>query len=158
MGHLTKQSGMVLVTSILMLLMISGIAVTVMSGSALDSKMVNASQEVYRAEGLIRGDSELAIKMEIDSDANSRFKHNRSRFEQGGNEYILDRNNSRIVLVNETVDPNGNFAQCPRSFAPTENIECNYLRMSARHAYGKGDKHSLTVHSGIRQEVIGRGN
>ena len=67
------QKGVVLVAAMLMLLMVSGIAITVMSGSALDSKMVNASQDAYRAESVAKGDTELAIKNELQSGAANKF-------------------------------------------------------------------------------------
>ena len=65
MGNLNKQKGVVLVGAILMILMVSGIAVSVMSGSALDSKMIIATQESYMTESVARGSTEEAIKDEL---------------------------------------------------------------------------------------------
>jgi type IV pilus assembly protein PilX len=65
MVNIDKQQGIVLIAAMLIILMVSGIAISLMTGSAIDSKIVNATQDSYRAESIGRGDTEQAIKAEI---------------------------------------------------------------------------------------------
>lgn len=98
MGNLSKQQGVVLVAAMLMILMVSGIAVSVMSGSALDNKMVNASQESYRVENIARGQTERTIKAEIDKGGDSNFL-NKMGQNEADLETVLSLDGSRVVMT-----------------------------------------------------------
>lgn len=154
MVNLRKQNGIVLVAALLMILMVSGIAVTVMSGSALDSKMVNATQEVYRAESIARGDTDEAIKGEIDKGATNQFLVKKNAYPAGG-KITLTTAGSTVVLTNENNSPVVDLLDCPPRFAPTPGIKCNYLKLTTSKPYGKGDKHNVVLNTGIEQELIG---
>lgn len=153
MGNLTSQKGIVLVAAMLMILMVSGIAVTVMSGSALDSKMINATQESYRAESITRGDTEKSIKDELAKKANNQFLVKRSSYPNDKTITLLS-GKTKVVMVNEINGPQ-ELLDCPPRFAPTPNVKCNYLKLTTSRAYGKNDKHTITLNTGIEQEMIG---
>ncbi|MFY8349975.1 hypothetical protein AAEU29_05540 [Pseudoalteromonas sp. SSM20] len=154
MGNLNKQKGVVLVAAMLMILMVSGIAVSVMSGSALDSKMVNATQESYRTESIARGDTEKQIKEQLDNKGASKFLLKKSAY--GSDTTItLSSTGSKIVMVNENTSPVTDLLECPPRFAPTPNIKCNYLKLTTSRKYGKGDKHTMTLNTGLEQEMMG---
>lgn len=156
MGNLniSYHKGVVLIAAMLMLLMVSGIAITVMSGSALDSKMVNASQDTYRAESLTKGDTELAIKNELQSGAGSRFIIKRSAY-PASQQFVINSNDTTIVMTNENTNPNVDLLECPAKFQATSGIKCNYLRLNSSHDYGKKDRHTMNINTGIRQEMMG---
>ncbi|MEC8328835.1 MAG: pilus assembly protein PilX [Pseudomonadota bacterium] len=149
-----RQKGVVLVAAMLMLLMVSGIAITVMSGSALDSKMVNASQDTYRTESLTKGDTELAIKDELQSGAANKFLIKRSAY-PASQQYIINSNDTRIVMTNENTNPNVDLLECPPKFAATSGIKCNYLRLNSTQSYGKKNRHTMNINTGIQQEMMG---
>lgn len=156
MGNLriSHHKGIVLVAAMLMLLMVSGIAITVMSGSALDSKMVNASQDTYRAESVTKGNTELAIKNELQSGAANKFIIKRSAYPPS-QQYIINSNGTTIVMTNENTNPVVDLLDCPPKFAATSGIKCNYLRLNSRQNYGKKGRHTMSINTGIQQEMMG---
>lgn len=154
MGNLAKQQGIVLVAAMLMILMVSGIAVTVMSGSAVDSKMVNATQDAYRAESVARGETDKAIKTEIDAKAANKFLIKKKAY-PNSQSLDLTVGNTTMTLTNENRSNVVDLLDCPPRFAPTPGIKCNYLKLTTAKKYGKGDKHTITLNTGIEQEMIG---
>ncbi len=157
MGNLNKQQGVVLVAAMLMILMVSGIAVSVMSGSALDNKMVNATQESYRVENIARGQTERTIKAEIDKGGDSNFL-NKMGQNEADLETVLSIDGSKVVMTYTNKNENVPLLPCPPAFAPTTNIKCNYLKLSTTQNYGRANKHTLTLETGITQEMMGEGS
>ncbi len=154
MGNLNKQQGVVLVAAMLMILMVSGIAVSVMSGSALDSKMVNATQESYRTESSARGDTEKVIKTELAKGGNSKFLEIKKK-DNSNSEATLLSSGSKVVMTYENQNINVPLLDCPPNFAPTPKMKCNYLKLTTSQSYGKGNKHVMTINTGIAQEMGG---
>lgn len=154
MGNLNNQKGIVLVAAMLMILMVSGIAVSVMSGSTLDSKMVNATQESYQAESLTRGDTEKVIKDEISNRADSKFLQVRKKDDSNIETTLLD-SGSKVIMTYENKNKNEPLLECPPSFAPTPNIRCNYLKLTSTKQYGRTKKHTMTMNTGLTQEMGG---
>jgi type IV pilus assembly protein PilX len=65
-----KQQGVVLITALIMVIAVTGIAVTLMSSSSIDIKITNAAQEREVAENELIGEvqrmiSDEAIKVRI---------------------------------------------------------------------------------------------
>ena len=52
----TKQQGVVLITALIMVIAVTGIAVTLMSSSSIDVKITNAAQEREVAENELIGE------------------------------------------------------------------------------------------------------
>lgn len=154
MDNLIKQQGFVLVAAMLMILMVSGIAVTVMSGSVLDSKMVNATQEAYLADSTARGDTEQAIKDEIKKGSASSFLDVMGKNE-ASKETTLLQAGSKVVMQYNNKNESVPLLPCPAAFAPTPKIKCNYLKLTTSKRYGRADKHMLTLETGIAQEMMG---
>lgn len=153
MVNVKKQSGVVLVAAMIMLLLVTGVAVTLMSNSTLDSKMVGASQQAAAAENDTKGDSERAIQAQLAAAGNSNFLKKPAQF--AGNTINISPNaNTQVLLSNENDMAVADLLDCPPRFAVTKGIKCNYLRVQANHTYGKGNRHSVTVHTGIQQEMI----
>ena len=149
----SKQSGVVLVAALVMIIAVTGIAVSLMSSSTLDLKMVNAAQESETAEMTIKGDAELSLRSAMDLAANNPLIKGDGQFTDAGMS-IKHQNadpKSTITLFNEQTGPEE--MPCPRRFAPTPGIVCNPLRIRASIKYGVGDKHEAVVQSGILQEI-----
>lgn len=153
MGNLNKHHGIVLVAAMLMILMVSGIAVSVMSASIMNSKMVIATQEVYRAESAIRGNTELAIKNEIGQNENSQFFKKRSAY-NGESITLSNTGQSQILVTNININTAMDLLDCPPSYSPTPHIKCNYLELTSSIAYGKNNLNTLVLKTGIEQEIM----
>jgi type IV pilus assembly protein PilX len=154
MGNINKQHGIVLVAAMLMILMVSGIAISVMSGSAMDSKMVNATQDSYRAESITRGDTEQAIQEEIERKEASKFLKKRGAY-QSASLTLEHSGTSEVVLSNVNTNPMMDLLNCPPRFAPTPGIKCNYLKLTTSTKYGKNNKNTMVIKTGIEQEMMG---
>ncbi|PAJ73464.1 hypothetical protein CJF42_15525 [Pseudoalteromonas sp. NBT06-2] len=149
-----KQKGVVLITSLLMIIAVTSIAVTLMSSSSIDIKMTSAAQENEVAEYWVRGDSERAINQEMIASANSRFLFLTGQFPADnttGIDVTVAGSKSTVTLFNNNNGPV--LLNCPPRIAVTNGIKCNTLRVESSLAYGKDDKHSVTLISGIAQEL-----
>ena len=77
MAHLTqlraKQQGVVLITALIMVIAVTGIAVTLMSSSSIDIKITNAAQEREVAENELIGEVQRMISDEANKGAANQF-------------------------------------------------------------------------------------
>ncbi|SFD24664.1 hypothetical protein [Pseudoalteromonas denitrificans] len=166
-----KNSGVVLITALIMIFAVSGIAVALMSSSSIDLKIVNATQEKEKAINLVKGDSFRAIGTETSKDVNSHFFYLKGRFTTksadeknqyfdisniSGDTNAYGQSDSKVLLYNENFGP-GPLKCLPR-IAVTPSLMCNYLRMQTSMHYGKlGSngigKHDIEIHSGLVQAL-----
>ena len=82
----TQQKGVVLITALIMINAVTGIAVSLMSNSTIDLKVATAAQESDIAVNLLKGDSERSINQEIDKKELSRFLFMKGQFIAAGGE------------------------------------------------------------------------
>lgn len=153
MGNI-KQQGVVLVAALVMILLVTGIAVTVLSSSSLDTKMVVASQQAYSAENITKGDAERAIKAEIDLDGDSRLLYRKGKFPESNKIDISTNLQSEVMLSRTNINENVDLIDCPPRFAVTKGIKCNYLNTRTVHKYGKNKRYEMIVNTGVQQELI----
>lgn len=163
------QRGVVLISALIMVIAVTGIAVTLMSSSTIDIKITNAAQEREIAENELIGEVQRVIAVEAAKGGDSSFFLTPSETET--NE---ERDDSTVVTINEkdislpssdmkSVLINLNNGQlelnCPRTYSYTAGISCNMVQVSTTVNYGSKSKHSLTVVTGIAQEMasIGKG-
>ena len=77
MAYLTqmknKQHGVVLITALIMVIAVTGIAVTLMSSSSIDIKITNAAQEREVAENQLIGEVQRIIADEVSKGAANQF-------------------------------------------------------------------------------------
>lgn len=154
MVNLKRQRGIVLVSALIMVLLVTGIAVTVMTTSSIDTKMVVASQQAYNAEANAKGDSERAIQTEIAANGNNRFLYKRGQFSGAAELDISPNVNSKVMLSRLNTNAKVEMLECPPKFAVTKGIKCNYLNIRTTHNYGKQDRHEMVINTGIQQELI----
>lgn len=153
-----QNQGFVLVTALLMLLAVTGIAVSLMGSSSIDLKITQTAQEREQSETQVKGDADKALISEMNKTA----EQNRFLFLSGqfGDQESLDITpenvNSTVTLFNMNKGPV--IIDCPPKFAATSGIKCNMLRVNTELNYGKNDKHLVAVRNGIVQElaVIGQ--
>jgi len=158
-AQFNKQSGVVLITALIMIFAVSGIAVSLMSSSTIDLKIVGSNNEKEVASNLVNGDSQRTIGDEKLAGVNSKFYKLEGQFEaQTDNKYDLTRAGSqvKVYLFNENNGPS--LLKCLPRIAVTPSLKCNYLRMETSLKYGKVDsygegKHSIELHSGVVQAL-----
>lgn len=154
-----NQSGVVLITALIMIIAVSGIAVSLMSTSTTDLKVLSGTQDKEIASNLVKGDSQRAIGSEKLLGINSNFYTRKGQFEAQPNKnynITASSSSSTVLLYNENDGPD--LLPCSRRFAPTPSLKCNYLRMESKLNYGKKDsngdgKHKIEIHSGIVQAL-----
>ena len=146
-----QNQGFVLVTALLMLLAVTGIAVSLMGSSSIDLKITQTAQEREQSETQVKGDADKALISEMNKTA----EQNRFLFLSGqfGDQESLDITpenvNSTVTLFNMNKGPV--IIDCPPKFAATSGIKCNMLRVNTELNYGKNDKHLVAVRNGIVQ-------
>ena len=68
-----KQQGVVLITALIMVIAVTGIAVTLMSSSSIDIKITNSAQEREVAENELIGEVQRMIADEASNGATNQF-------------------------------------------------------------------------------------
>ncbi|WP_462158772.1 pilus assembly PilX family protein [Pseudoalteromonas sp. GB56] len=150
-----RQQGVVLVAAIVMVLVVSGIAVTLMSASSVDMKVVNAAQDYDEASERASADSDRAVFSEKQKAAtNSALYFSKGQFNAGGGDVIalvVPGAEATLTMSHENDGPQD--LDCPPRANPTPGIKCNMLNIQSSVDYGKSDRHNVTVVSGIAQEM-----
>ncbi|BDF93623.1 MULTISPECIES: pilus assembly PilX family protein [Pseudoalteromonas] len=153
MAHLklaSKQQGVVLIVALIMVVAVTGIAVTLMSSSSVDMKITNAAFEREEAENALMGDVQQIIATEANKGGTSHFLYTRAQIPNG---------EIALAKVDETVSTMSNLNSgaldlpCPRKFNFTAGISCNMVQVNSTITYGSKSKHTITVTSGIAQEM-----
>jgi type IV pilus assembly protein PilX len=160
MAHLKqsqkKQQGVVLITALIMVIAVTGIAVTLMSSSSIDIKITNAAQEREVAENELIGEVQRMISNEANKGANNQFFLSPDEVtsiaaadKEGMVIAIHDDMQSKMINLN-----NGALdLECPRRFNFTAGISCNMVQVATTIEYGSKSKHTLTIVTGVAQEM-----
>jgi len=156
---LKKQSGVVLITALIMIIAVTGIAVSLMGSSTTDLKILSGVQDAEIASNTVKGDTQRTIGAEKLAGINSDFYRLQGQFEaQTDKNFDITAANSdsKVLLFNENNGPS--LLKCLPRLAVTPSLKCNYLRMETTLNYGKKDsnskgKHQIEIHSGIVQDL-----
>ncbi|MBT2150398.1 pilus assembly protein PilX [Pseudoalteromonas sp. SCSIO 43095] len=154
MAYLTqmknKQQGVVLITALIMVIAVTGIAVTLMSSSSIDIKITNAAQEREVAENQLIGEVQRIIADEVSKGAGNQFFLTPEEVSDKGI-VMAERDDmqSRMINLNKGVLD----LECPRRFSFTAGISCNMVQVSTTIEYGSKSKHQLTIVTGVAQEM-----
>lgn len=153
MEHLTlhKQQGVVLIVALIMVVAVTGIAVTLMSSSSIDIKITNAAQEREAAENELIGTVQEVISNETSLNSNSRFFNHRVNVPDTGLDLGIV-NNTTNTMFNRNAGPLA--LKCPRRFDSSEIYKCNMLEINSTVQYGTKSTHSLTIRSGVAQQML----
>ncbi|CAM3046471.1 pilus assembly protein PilX [Pseudoalteromonas distincta] len=151
-----KQQGVVLITALIMVIAVTGIAVTLMSSSSIDIKITNAAQEREVAENELIGEVQRMISDEANKGANNQFFLSPDEVtsiaasdKEGMMIAAHDGMQSKMVNLNKgALD-----LECPRRFNFTAGISCNMLQVATTIEYGSKSKHELTIVTGVAQEM-----
>ncbi|MGO2371311.1 MAG: pilus assembly PilX family protein [Pseudoalteromonas prydzensis] len=145
-----RQQGVVLITALIMVIAVTGIAVTLMSSSSIDIKITNAAQEREVAENQLIGEVQRIIADEVSKGATNQFFLTPEEVSDKG--IVMaerdDMKSNMINLNNGVLD-----LECPRRFSFTAGISCNMVQVSTTIEYGSKSKHQLTIVTGVAQEM-----
>ncbi|MGP4933214.1 pilus assembly PilX family protein [Pseudoalteromonas nigrifaciens] len=180
----SKQQGVVLITALIMVIAVTGIAITLMSSSTIDIKITNAAQEREVAENELIGNVQRVVAREASKNVNgTEDDKDKDRLDgQSGqanelfnvktffltpeevNVLAPDKEGILIDTKNGTTSKLINLSQeglldlnCPRSFNFTAGISCNMLQVTTTIGYGSKSKHELTIVTGVAQEMASTG-
>ncbi|WP_022945262.1 hypothetical protein [Pseudoalteromonas ruthenica] len=153
MGYLRTQQGVVLVAALIMLVAVTGIAVTLMSSSSIDVKATNAALIREEADHEVLGEQETVIADEVNQESNSEFLNSRAQMPAFGNTITLATNGDATTLMRD-LNPGPMMLNCPRKFNFTEGIVCNLVEVQTAYDYGAKTRHQLNLLSGIAQEML----
>lgn len=151
-----KQKGVVLITALIMVIAVTGIAVTLMSSSTIDIKITNAAQEREVAQNKLVGEVQRVIAQEAKSGGANHFLLTKSEIPEKG-QTIADHDGMKSTMTN--LNKGVLTLNCPRRYNPTQGVSCNMLEVTTTIEYGSKSKHQLTVVSAVAQEMadIGKG-
>lgn len=151
----TNQRGVVLITALIMVIAVTGIAVTLMSSSSIDIKITNAAQEREVAENQLIGEVQRVISQEANNGSNNKFFYTPEEVTSNSPSVVgmeianHDDMTSNMVNLNKGVLD----LECPRRFSFTAGISCNMVQVSTTIEYGSKSKHEITIVTGIAQEM-----
>ncbi|MBD1582521.1 pilus assembly protein PilX [Pseudoalteromonas sp. S16_S37] len=150
MASIKKQQGIVLISAMIMIVAVSAIAVTLMSTSSLDLKITNAAQEREEADSVLMGEVQRAIATQTALGAESLFTRSKAQLASGNSFNGLNGTVNTVTSLN-----NGPLElNCPRSYSYTSGLICNMTQLETKITYGSKSQHTMTVVTGIGQEMI----
>ncbi len=153
---LAKQHGVVLIAALIMVIVVSGIAVTLMSSSSVDMKVINAAQDYDEALTLAYADNSRAIYQEIKvNDADNFMTPNLGTEDQTISLVVSNATGALSLTKAPGVLSPTNCSRKRSAHATNAAIKCSRdLRLRSSITYGKNGRHSLSVVSGIEQESL----
>ncbi|ALQ07578.1 MULTISPECIES: hypothetical protein [Pseudoalteromonas] len=164
MAHLMKsqikQQGVVLITALIMVIAVTGIAVTLMSSSSIDIKITNAAQEREVAENELIGEVLRVIAEEANKGAANQFFLSPEEVTKIADEstdgmLIAEHNGMPSKMIN--LNKGALNLECPRCYSCTKGVACNMMQVSTTIEYGSKSKHQLTIVTGIAQQMASTG-
>ncbi len=164
MANLTQrpnsQQGVVLITALIMVIAVTGIAVTLMSSSSIDIKITNAAQEREVAENELIGEVQRMISGEANKGAGNQFfltPDEVTTISAGDKNGMVIANNNDMQSKMINLNKGAMNLECPRRFNFTAGISCNMMQVATTIEYGSKSKHQLTIVTGIAQEMANAG-
>lgn len=164
MAHITQQpssqQGVVLITALIMVIAVTGIAVSLMSSSSIGIKITNAAQEREVAENELIGEVQRMISDEANKGAGNQFfltAEEVTAMSSGdvAGMMIANHNDMQSKMIN--LNKGAMNLECPRRFNFTAGISCNMVQVATTIDYGSKSKHQLTIVTGIAQEMANAG-
>lgn len=150
-----KQSGVVLIVSLVFLAALTAVAAALMQNTTTDIKMAGASEE--RAEALQAAVSAIDEVIYNQTAAGKTNNFAKSMVNFPITEGLLPNTKTsataNIDIINNTYELE---ADCPhtRSASSAQVFTCNVLRVQVNRKYGRNDNSEVEVNSGIAQQLL----
>ncbi|MEO2278977.1 pilus assembly PilX family protein [Pseudoalteromonas pernae] len=154
--NVNSQNGVVLIAALVMVLVVSGIAVTLMSNSSVDMKVINAAQDYDEALTTAHADSSRAIYEEIKLNKAVNFTTPNLGADDETVAMSATGAQGQLALVKAPGILSPTNCSRKRSAHSTKStIKCTRdLRLVTTVNFGKSDRHVVTVIAGIEQESL----
>jgi type IV pilus assembly protein PilX len=145
-----RQSGFVLMVSLVMVIAITAIAVSLISSSTMDMKMATAAEDREMATHISRGGND-----QLFYDAVNRTVNSQNYFAAFSTTQTATEFNSSQGAVSTVIWGSANQVEtdCPRSKDPTEGLMCIYLQATTVKTFGPTDNNQINVVAGVAQQV-----
>lgn len=149
-----KQSGVVLIVSLVFLVSLTAVVSVIMLNTTADTKMSGAGEQKLIATQEAISAVDETISDQITSGTNN-FQGKQFPFEVTT---VTSVEVDEINIINRT--PTNSTVNCPhtRLASGTEMIECNLLDIVVDKNYGKHSTSNIGVNAGISQEILNVGN
>lgn len=148
------QRGFVLIIALLMLLAVTGIAVSLLSTSTVDNQMAGAADESERALIMIQGVADLSISNEVNKTGdgvNDFTLTGKDLFASPRVIYVDNTRNasSQMTILTDTGMP----TDCPANYLADVKLKCNFMQVQSTTNYGRGNRHQKTVTTHVVQQM-----
>lgn len=152
-----KQSGVVLIVSLVFLIALTAVAAALMQNTTTDMKMSGASEEkVVAIQEAVSTIDEVIYKEVTQTSGTNAFASEIAKFPLSPTVKSEGDTSAEITLAN----PYQIEADCPhsRSASSVQVFKCNVLRVQVTRFYGRTNKSTIEVNSGVSQQLLNVGN
>ncbi|WP_170246394.1 pilus assembly PilX family protein [Colwellia hornerae] len=152
-----KQSGVVLIVSLVFLIALTAVAAALMQNTTIDMKMSGASEEkVVATQEAVSAIDEVIYKEVTQISGTNAFTSEIAKFPLSPAVSSASNTSATITLAN----PYNIQADCPHSRAASsvQVFKCNVLKVRVTRLYGRTNKSTIEVNSGVSQQLLNVGN
>jgi type IV pilus assembly protein PilX len=146
----SNQQGFVLMVALVMVVAITGIAVSLISSSSMDMKMATAAEDREMATHKARGGNDQLYYNAVNRTVNEQNYFAAFSTTQPATEFQSTHGAVSTVSWASSVQIE---TDCPRSKDPTEGLMCVYLQATTVKTFGPNDNNQVNVVSGVAQQV-----
>jgi len=155
--NIRKQQGVVLIVSLVFLIALTAVAAALMQNTTTDMKMSGASQEkVVATQEAVSAIDEVIHNEVTQLSGTNGFASEIAKFPLTPTVNRVINTSAKITLAN----PYNIQADCPHSRAASsvQVFKCNVLKVQVTRLYGRTNKSTVEVNSGVSQQLLNVGN
>lgn len=155
--NIQKQQGVVLIVSLVFLIALTAVAAALMQNTTTDMKMSGASQEkVVATQEAVSAIDEVIHNEVTQVSGTNGFASEIAKFPLTPAVSRVINTSAEITLAN----PYNIEADCPHSRAASsvQVFKCNVLKVQVTRLYGRTNKSTIEVNSGVSQQLLNVGN
>ncbi|WP_085297732.1 pilus assembly PilX family protein [Cognaticolwellia mytili] len=152
-----KQSGVVLIVSLVFLFALTAVVVALMQNTSTDMKMSGASQDKLVALQEAQSEVDNIIYNQVRKvNGTNGFTSALALFPLAPTVTKANVITAKITIVN----PSQLIADCPHAFAASsvQVFKCNVLNVNVVRRYGRTYNSAIEINAGITQQLINGGN
>lgn len=155
--NINKQQGVVLIVSLVFLIALTAVAAALMQNTTTDMKMSGASQEkVVATQEAVSAIDEVIHNEVTQVSGTNGFASEIANFPLTPTVSRVMHTSAEITLAN----PYNIEADCPhsRTASSVQVFKCNVLKVQVTRLYGRTNKSTIEVNSGVSQQLLNVGN
>ncbi len=155
--NIKKQQGVVLIVSLVFLIALTAVAAALMQNTTTDMKMSGASQEkVVATQEAVSAIDEVIHNEVTQVSGTNGFASEIAKFPLTPTVSRVINTSAEITLAN----PYNIEADCPhsRTASSVQVFKCNVLKVQVTRLYGRTNKSTVEVNSGVSQQLLNVGN